>query len=145
MEPVMENLPGYPDNLNRASDGNYWGAFVGMRTPMSDMMLRYPALRRRMTREVPQDNWIIPQLNVSCVFKFTEHGEILDVYWDETLSSYPMVTSVKESNGFLYLGSIHGNRIGKLKLEQHEVGPYDPRFVPGTPGTKLAMETVTKS
>ena len=29
----MDNLPGFPDNINLASDGNYWLAMVGMRSP----------------------------------------------------------------------------------------------------------------
>ena len=37
VEPVMENLPGFPDNINLASDGNYWLAMVGMRSPALDL------------------------------------------------------------------------------------------------------------
>jgi ribose transport system permease protein len=33
----MDNLPGYPDNINLASDGNYWLALVGMRSPPLDL------------------------------------------------------------------------------------------------------------
>ena len=33
VESIIPNIPGYPDNINRASDGNYWLALVGMRTP----------------------------------------------------------------------------------------------------------------
>ena len=40
VETVIDNLPGYPDNINRASDGNYWLACVGMRTPAFDLALR---------------------------------------------------------------------------------------------------------
>src|SRR5262249_12373918 len=29
VETVLDNLPGYPDNINRASDGNFWVAMVG--------------------------------------------------------------------------------------------------------------------
>ena len=27
-------LPGYPDNINRASDGGYWVALAGLRNPV---------------------------------------------------------------------------------------------------------------
>ena len=33
VETVIDNLPGFPDNINLASDGNYWLALVGMRSP----------------------------------------------------------------------------------------------------------------
>jgi len=133
LEPVIENLPGYPDNINRASDGNYWMAFLAMRTPMSDLMLRHPSSRLEMTRRLPNDEWIVPQLNVSCVVKFSEAGEILSVRWDSTLEQYPMVTSMKEADGILYLCGIHNNRVGRLVLPQDEVGTIDPRAVAGAP------------
>jgi len=129
-EPVLENLPGYPDNVNRASDGNYWMSFVAMRTPMSDLTVQHPKLRRRMTKELPADDWIVPQLNVSCVLKFNDAGEVLSVMWDEGLKNYPMVTSINEFNGELYLCGINNNRLGKLTLDPGEVGTIDPRVVP---------------
>ncbi|AVH94186.1 MULTISPECIES: ABC transporter permease [Streptomyces] len=132
MEPVLENLPGHPDNINRSSDGNYWLPFVSMRTPMSDLLTRYPAVRRRMTREVPLDSWVVPQLNVSCVMKFSDEGEILDVLWDSTLANHPMVTAVKEHDGHLYLCGVSNNRVGRLALRPEEIGPIDPAAVPGT-------------
>jgi ribose transport system permease protein len=129
IEPVLENLPGYPDNINRASDGNYWMAFLAMRTPMSDLLLKHPAARVRMTKQLASDDWIVPQLNVSCVVKFTESGEILKVLWDATLEKYPMVTSMKESDGQLFLCGIHNNRVGRLQLAEDDIGPIDTRFV----------------
>jgi ribose transport system permease protein len=130
-EPVMENLPGYPDNINRSSDGHYWMSFVAMRTPTSDLFLRWPTVRRRMTKELPPDDWIVPQLNVSCVIKFTEAGEVLKVWWDATLEKHPMVTSINEHEGYLYLCGIQNNRVGKLTLDPSELGPIDPRVCPG--------------
>ena len=132
LEPVLQNLPGCPDNINRASDGNYWMTFVAMRTPLSDLINRYPKIRRRMTKELPVDDWLLPQLNVSCVLKFNEAGEILRVMWDETLENYPMVTSVKEYDGVLYLGGINNNRLGRLVLDPSEVGDIDTSRVPGS-------------
>jgi len=34
-EILIDELPGNPDNINRASDGTYWLALVGIRTPTS--------------------------------------------------------------------------------------------------------------
>lgn len=131
-ETLMENLPGYPDNINRASDGNYWMSFVAMRTPASDVLLNFPGARRRMTKELPVDDWLAPQLNVSCVVKFTEQGEVIRSLWDGSLQNYPMVTSMNEFHGELFLGGVHNNRIGRYRLSEDEVGPIDPRVVPTT-------------
>ncbi|MPV88440.1 ABC transporter permease, partial [Georgenia ruanii] len=131
-EPVLENLPGAPDNVNRASDGNYWLSFVGMRTPFSDLVLRHPDFRLRMTKQLPVDDWVVPQWNVSCVAKFSESGEILKVLWDRGGKRHPMVTSMSEYNGFLYLGGLENNRIGRVQLDPEDVGPIDPYRIPGT-------------
>ena len=55
VEPVIADLPGYPDNINRASDGTYWLALVGMRTPSLDLALRMPGFRKRMARRIAPD------------------------------------------------------------------------------------------
>lgn len=142
-EPVMENLPGYCDNINRASDGNYWMSFIAMRTPMSDLLMKYPAVRRRMTREVPQDNWLVPQLNVSCVLKFDNQGNVLKVFWDKSLENYPMVTSINEHGGYLYLCGLLNNRVGRLQLDPDDVGDIDPRLVPGATAQSIPYSEVT--
>ncbi len=137
IEPLLENLPGYPDNINRASDGTYWMAFVAMRTPSSDFIVRYPDLRRRMIKDLPVDNWVIPQMNVSCVLKFNEQGEILKVLWDSSLKNYPMVTSVKEHGGSLFLAGVNNNRIGRFTLDPEDIGTINPNVVPGTAGASV--------
>ncbi|MEO8559678.1 MAG: SMP-30/gluconolactonase/LRE family protein, partial [Rhodospirillales bacterium] len=81
-EMVMDNLPGYPDNINTSSDGNYWLAMVGMRCPALDLAWRMPAFRKRMAKQVPVDEWLFPNINTGCVIKFNEKGEVLESLWD---------------------------------------------------------------
>ncbi|MEO8923589.1 MAG: SMP-30/gluconolactonase/LRE family protein [Caldimonas sp.] len=116
VEVVIENLPGYPDNVNRASDGNYWLALVGMRTPALDLALTKPGFRRRMARRIPKDEWLFPNINTGCVVKFNEQGRILDALWDLGGQNHPMITSMREHRGYLYIGGIYNNRIGKYKI-----------------------------
>jgi ribose transport system permease protein len=117
VEPVIANLPGYPDNINRASDGNYWLALVGMRTPSFDLAMTLPTFRRRMARRVAPDEWLFPNINSGCVVKFNEAGEILDVLWDISGENHPMITSMREHKGDLFLGGISNNRIGRYHLK----------------------------
>lgn len=135
IETVMENLPGYPDNINRASDGNYWLAFAGMRVPAYDVLMRHDGVRRRAFHELAADEWPMPQLNVSCVAKFTESGEVLNTLWDGTLENHSLITSVREHEGYLYIGGLQNNRIGRIRLDPSEVGDIDVRAVPGTRAT----------
>ncbi|MCD0415925.1 SMP-30/gluconolactonase/LRE family protein [Rubrivivax sp. JA1024] len=124
VEVVMDNLPGYPDNINLASDGNYWLALVGMRSPALDLAWRMPDFRRRMGKRLPVDEWLFPNINTGCVVKFNEQGQILESFWDLGGVNHPMITSMREHRGHLYLGGIANNRIGRFKLEG-----ADPNFV----------------
>ena len=83
-ECVIRDMPGYPDNINRASDGTYWMAWLGMRTPSFDLSLRHPGMRKRMARRLPQDEWLFPNINTGGVVKFDESGEILQTMGDLT-------------------------------------------------------------
>jgi ribose transport system permease protein len=116
-ECVIRDMPGYPDNINRASDGNYWMAWLGMRTPSFDLALRHPGFRKRMSRRLPQDEWLFPNINTGGVVKFSADGRIIETLGDMTGQSHPMVTSMREHQGFLYVGGILNNRIGRYKLE----------------------------
>ena len=57
-----------------------------------------------------------PNINTGCVIKITENGEVLESLWDLKARNHPMVTSMKEHKGHLYLGGIQNNRIGKYKI-----------------------------
>jgi ribose transport system permease protein len=116
LECVIKDMPGYPDNINRASDGTYWMAWLGMRTPSFDLALRHPGMRKRMTRNLPMDDWLFPNINTGGVVKFDETGKILGTLGDLTGISHPMVTSMREHKGWLYIGGILNNRIGRYKI-----------------------------
>ncbi|MGP0058583.1 MAG: ABC transporter permease [Beijerinckiaceae bacterium] len=124
VELVLDNLPGYPDNINLASDGNYWLAMVGMRCAALDLAWRMPDFRRRMAKRLPVDEWLFPNINTGCVIKFNEAGEVLESLWDLGGVNHPMITSMREHRGYLYLGGIMNNRIGRYALSQ-----ADPTFV----------------
>lgn len=114
---IISDLPGYPDNINRASDGNFWVALVGMRSPALDLALRKPGMRKRMATRVAKDEWLFPNINTGCVVKFSSSGEIFESLWDPSGENHPMVTSMREHKGYLYLGGLYNDRIGKLKLK----------------------------
>ena len=118
VERVLDALPGYPDNINRASDGSYWCAIMGMRSPALDLALRMPGFRRRMARRIAPDQWLYPNLNIGCVIRFNDKGEVLESLWDQGAKNHPMITSMREHRGYLYLGGITNNRIGRIRLDK---------------------------
>ena len=116
-EVLINDLPGYPDNINRASDGKYWLAIMGMRGPALELALKMPSFRKRMSRRLPQDEWLYPNLNAGCVVKFDEAGSISSALWDSHGESHPMITSMREHRGQLYIGGITNNRIGRVPID----------------------------
>jgi ribose transport system permease protein len=117
LEIVLDEIPGNCDNINRASDGTYWLALVGIRTPAFDLASRMPGFRLRMVKQTPIDEWLAPGLNHGCVLKFTEDGKVLESFWDPTGISHSTLTSMREHKGYLYLGGLENNRIGRIRLD----------------------------
>jgi ribose transport system permease protein len=115
-EIVIPDLPGYPDNINRGSRGTYWVALAGTRTPTYDLAMTMPAFRRRMARRVAGDEWLFPNVNVGCVVHFDEAGRVLESLWDLDGKNHPAITSMREHRGYLYLGGVTNNRIGRIRL-----------------------------
>jgi len=58
------------------------------------------------------------------VIKCDLNGTVLESYWDKGGETHPMITSMREHRGYLYLGGISNNRIGRLRLEG-----ADPQFI----------------
>lgn len=59
---VLPHLPGYPARLCRADGGGYWMALFAPRNQMIEFVLREPAYRARMMREIDQESWLAPML-----------------------------------------------------------------------------------
>ncbi len=112
----MEINTGYPDNINRGSRGTYWAALAGTRTPTYDLAMTMPGFRRRMARRVASDEWLFPNVNAGCVVHFDETGQVLETLWDLEGENHPAITSIREHRGYLYLGGVTNNRIGRVRL-----------------------------
>ena len=115
-EVVIADLPGYPDNINRGSRGTYWLGLAGTRTPCYDLAMTMPAFRRRMARRVAGDEWLFPNVNVGCVVHFDANGRVLETLWDLSGENHPTITSMREHRGYLFLGGVTNNRIGRIKF-----------------------------
>jgi ribose transport system permease protein len=109
-------------------------AWLGMRTPSFDLALRHPGMRKRMTRRLPQDEWLFPNINTGGVVKFDESGRIVETLGDISGVSHPMVTSMREHKGWLYIGGILNNRIGRYRIPGADPEWTGPRSYWGAPG-----------
>jgi len=108
---LLENLPGYPDNLMRGLDGKIWLGFAKPRSPVVDKMADKPFLRK-MTLRLPRALWPVPK-PYGHVIAFTEDGKIVADLQDPA-GTYPETTAVTETRERLYVQSLHAKVIGWL-------------------------------
>ncbi|MEO7104880.1 MAG: SMP-30/gluconolactonase/LRE family protein [Rhodoferax sp.] len=108
---LLDNLPGYPDNLTRGLDGKIWVGLVKPRNPTADNMANKPWLRR-LTLRLPRALWPVPKA-YGHVFAFTEDGKVVADLQDPS-GAYPETTSITETRDRLYVQSLHAHRLGWL-------------------------------
>jgi sugar lactone lactonase YvrE len=107
---VLDNLPGYPDNLTRGQDGKIWLGLAGQRNDL-DAMAGRPFLRELVLR-IPRALWPTPK-PYGHVIAFTEEGKIVADLQDPSGSS-PTTTGVTETTSGLYIHNVDGKSLGWL-------------------------------
>ena len=108
---LLDNLPGYPDNLMRGLDGRIWLGFAGPRSPKVDAMADKPFLRE-LTLRLPRVLWPLPK-KYGHVIAFTEEGKVV-VDMQDPSGRYPETTGVTETKDRLYVQNLHLHSIGWL-------------------------------
>lgn len=112
---LLDNLPGYPDNLMRGLDGKIWLGFAKPRNPVIDAMSDKPFLRQ-VTLRLPRALWPVPKA-YGHVIAFNEEGKVLDDLQDPT-GAYPETTAVTETRDRLYIQSLHAKGLGWLMRKE---------------------------
>ena len=97
---VLDNLPGYPDNLSRGEHGRIWPGLSGRRSPAVDAMAGHPGLRA-LTLRLPRALWPVPK----------PYGHMLADPQDPA-SSCPQTTDVTETADRLYIQNLHRPVLG---------------------------------
>jgi sugar lactone lactonase YvrE len=108
---LLDNLPGYPDNLMRGLDGRIWLGLAKPRNPTIDKLADKPFLRR-VTLRLPRALWPVPK-SYGHVIAFMEDGRIVADLQDPS-GAYPETTAVTETADRLYVQSLHADTIGWL-------------------------------
>jgi sugar lactone lactonase YvrE len=103
-EPFISDLPGYPDNIARGSDGLIWVTLASPTDPLVERLMRAPMPVRRLARRAPRSLQPKPK-RASLVRAYDETGRLVhDIAADA--SQFHMVTGVREHNGRVWLGSL---------------------------------------
>jgi sugar lactone lactonase YvrE len=108
---LLDNLPGYPDNLTRGDDGRLWLGLFRPRNPAADALAGWPSLRKVLLR-LPRS--LLPTGSpYGHVFAFDESGAVLEDLQDPA-GAFPETTGATETAGRLYIHSLSAPTIGWL-------------------------------
>jgi sugar lactone lactonase YvrE len=112
VEPFGEGLPGYPDNVTWSPQRRVFWVALWPRVPVVDALAPHPFLRkmvRRLPRAVQPDP--VPHAWIVAV---DEQGRVVEsLEWTSPAAFFP-VTSVRERDGWLWLGSLGQDGLGRL-------------------------------
>jgi sugar lactone lactonase YvrE len=110
----IDNLPGFPDNITSNGKGKFWLALFTVRNDDIDSLHVSPFLKKQMSK-LPKSMWPKPK-PYGLVLALNEQGVITQSLHEPTGQHLKEITSAREHQGYLYLGSLHNDRIGKYKL-----------------------------
>ena len=102
---LAQDLPGYPDNISRGSDGLVWVTIASPVDPLVERLQRGPKPLRRAVTRIPERLQPKPQRTVR-VQAYDDSGRLVhDIDVDH--AGYHMVTGVREHDGRVWMGSLH--------------------------------------
>ncbi|MDT0201398.1 SMP-30/gluconolactonase/LRE family protein [Nocardioides sp. AE5] len=104
-EVMVADLPGYPDNIARGSDGLIWVSIASPTDPVVERLQRSPMPLRRAATRIPEALQPKPKRTVRAQ-AYDEHGTLVRDL-DLDTPDFHMVTGVREHEGRVWLGSLH--------------------------------------
>ena len=112
VEVVIDNLPGFPDNINRGLEADqYWLGLVSPRAAALDTLAPYPWLRQVVQR-LP--SFMRPKAtDYGHVIKINGAGEVLENLQDPN-GGYPQTTGVLETAEYWYISSLAAQGVARL-------------------------------
>jgi sugar lactone lactonase YvrE len=120
---LIDNLPGFPDNVTRGADGRYWTGFTKPRSQTIDDLAGRPFLRE-VTLRLPKFLWPVPPVYPH-VIAFDENGTVLADLQDPS-GRLPETSGATEHDGLLYVQSLHASALGVLPFKPDATSPRSP-------------------
>lgn len=113
-EVFVDDLPGYPDNVARGSDGLIWVAVASPTDPVVTALQAGPTWLARQVTRVPGALQPAPKRTVRVQAYDTSGRLVHDL--DLPANGFHMVTGVREHDGVVWLGSLHEAAVACTRL-----------------------------
>lgn len=109
---LLDNLPGFPDNLKTGKSGRFWLGFAAPRNGLLDKLSDKPWLRKAIQRLPAR---LRPKaVPASHVIAFNGEGVVLMNMHDPN-ARFPTLTGVLETQQSLYLTTLFGHELPVIK------------------------------
>jgi len=113
-EVIIDNLPGFPDNVVRGRDGRFWVGLVSPRSKALDDLSESPLLRKVLQR-FPA--FMRPHaVAYSHVFAMNGNGDVLTSLQDPE-GTYHTNTGALETDNWLYISSLHADNLARISWQ----------------------------
>jgi hypothetical protein len=113
IETIIENLPGFPDNINRNADGTFWFGLVSPRSEVADGLSNKPFMRKIIMR-LPAFMRPAAQ-RYGFVVKIDEDGNVLETLQGPS-GQYALTTGLIEGpDGARFITSLTEPDLGVLE------------------------------
>ncbi|MDG1773770.1 MAG: SMP-30/gluconolactonase/LRE family protein [Oceanicoccus sp.] len=112
---LIDNLPGFPDNIVRGRAGRFWVGLVSPRNKELDTMSSVPLMRKILQR-LPKSMSPAAQA-YSHVFAMDKDGNVLTSLQDPK-GMYHTNTGAVETDDWLYISSLHAANLGRISKKR---------------------------
>ena len=112
---LVADLPGYPDNIARGSDGLVWVTIASPADPLVERLQRGPRWLRRQVTRIPERVQPKPRRTVRVQAYDAAGALVRDLSIDT--ADFHMVTGVREHDGRVWLGSLEEPAVAVVELE----------------------------
>lgn len=114
-EVLVDNLPGFPDNISTGTDGLIWVAMGSPRDAMLDRLSSRNPLLRKAVWALPERFQPRPQRTV-WVRAYDVDGRLVHDLFGPGDERFHFTTGVREAGGTVYLGSLRGRTVAAVDL-----------------------------
>ena len=109
-EVIIENLPGFPDNVHRGHDGRFWIGLTSPRSEILDNLAAKPFLRKVIQR---MPAFARPGVKpYGHILAIDENGTVLTSLQDPK-GAYPATTGAWETEDYLFVSSLTAGIIAR--------------------------------
>lgn len=118
---LIDNLPGFPDNISTGTDGLIWITIASRRDRSVDRLASLPPVLRKLVWSLPEALLPAPVATVWVMAVDAEGTVVHDL--QAPGGDMSMVTGVREVDGRVYLGSLVASVVAYFDLPSRETTP----------------------